>query len=96
MAMGRWGQEMWLSDRDFLEGIKAAVVAEGVLFAALNLMSNNPGMRWDMRETKDAIGFEPQDGARPTMTIKLGFQARLKKLVRFSLPRWFEKRFPSW
>ena len=28
MAMGRWGQEMWLSDRDFLNGMRAAVDAK--------------------------------------------------------------------
>ena len=28
MAMGRWGQEMWLSDRDFLSGMRAAIDAK--------------------------------------------------------------------
>ncbi len=63
MAMGRWGQEMWLSDRDFLNGLKAAIAAPKVQFAALNLMSNNPGMRWDLEETKRVIGYTPQDGS---------------------------------
>lgn len=96
MAMGRWGQEMWLSDRDFLEGVKSAISAENVKFAAVNLMSNNSGMRWDMQGTKDAIGFVPQDGSAAKLNFKLRVQARLKKLVVFTLPRWFEKQFPSW
>ena len=45
MAMGRWGQEMWLSDEDFLNGVLAAILTRNVSFATLNLMSNNPGMR---------------------------------------------------
>lgn len=96
MAMGRWGQEMWLSDRDFLDGVKSAIKAKDVNFAALNLMSNNPGMRWDMQETSDTIGFAPQDGSEATVNLKLKVQAQLKKLIVFSLPRWFERRFPSW
>ena len=96
MAMGRWGQEMWLSDRDFLDGVKSAVTAIDVKFDAVNLMSNNPGMRWDMQETEDKIGFAPQDGSKASLNIKLEIQARLKKLVVFTLPGWFEKRFPSW
>ncbi len=96
MSMGRWGQEMWLSDRDFLEGVKSAVIAKDVSFAALNLMSDNPGMRWDMQETKDTIGFTPQDGSAAKLNIKMQIQARLKKLVIFTLPGWFENRFPSW
>jgi len=96
MAMGRWGQEMWLSDRDFLEGVKASVMADGVSFAALNLMSNNPGMRWDLEETKNTIGFEPHDGAKPKMNLKIRIQAKIKKLCVVTLPRWIEKQFPNW
>jgi NAD+ dependent glucose-6-phosphate dehydrogenase len=33
MAMGRWGQLMWLSDRDFLDGMTAAVTAPITGFA---------------------------------------------------------------
>lgn len=96
MAMGRWGQEMWLSDRDFPDGVTAAVTAKDVKFATVNLMSNNPGMRWDMKETEDLIGFVPQDGTAARLDFKLKTQAYLKKLVVFTLPRWFEQRFPNW
>lgn len=96
MAMGRWGQEMWLSDRDFLEGVKAAIIAKNVSFAALNLMSENPGMRWNMRETTDTIGFTPKDGQAAQLTLKLRLQAGLKKLLVFDIPRFFERRFPHW
>ena len=68
MGMGSWGQAMWLSDRDFCHGFERAVLAEGVGFAVLNLMSDNPGMRWDIETTRQAIGYAPQDGARPVLT----------------------------
>tara|TARA_B110000503_G_scaffold134588_1_gene213839 strand:+ start:169 stop:459 length:291 start_codon:yes stop_codon:yes gene_type:complete len=96
MAMGRWGQEMWLSDRDFLDGVKCAVLVENVSFAELNLMSGNPGMRWDMEETKDTIGFVPQDGHKAKMNFSLRTQARLKKFIVFTLPRWIERWIPNW
>ena len=96
MAMGRWGQEMWLSDRDFLDGVKCAVLVEDVSFAALNLMSNNSGKRWNMQGTKDTIGFVPQDGSEPKLSFTLRVKARLKKFVVFTCPRWFGRSFPNW
>jgi nucleoside-diphosphate-sugar epimerase len=96
MAMGRWGQEMWLSDRDFLDGMKAALLAKNVKFAALNLMSDNLNMRWDMSQTIKVIGFTPRDGSPANMNLRLRMQTRLKKFLTFSLPRYFEKRFPTW
>jgi NAD(P)-dependent dehydrogenase (short-subunit alcohol dehydrogenase family) len=65
MGMGRWGQLMWLSDRDLCHGMERAVVAQGIGYAVLNLMSDNPGMRWDIAETRRAIGYVPRDGATP-------------------------------
>ena len=68
MNMGSWGQFMWLSNRDLCQAMERAVLAEGVGFAVLNLMSDNPGMRWDIEATRRAIGYAPQDGAAPTLT----------------------------
>ncbi|MGY6251452.1 NAD-dependent epimerase/dehydratase family protein [Bosea thiooxidans] len=65
MEMGLWGQAMWLSDRDFCHGIERAVLADGVGFSVLNLMSDNPGMRWDLAETRRLLAYAPQDGATP-------------------------------
>ena len=65
MNMGLWGQAMWLSNRDFCQGVERAVLADGVGFAVLNLMSANPGMRWDIDSTRRTIGYAPQDGAVP-------------------------------
>lgn len=68
MGWEGWGQLMWLSDRDFCQAHERAVLAEGVGFAVLNLMSDNPGMRWDIETTKRVIGYAPQDGAAPDLT----------------------------
>ncbi|MEO5755371.1 MAG: NAD(P)-dependent oxidoreductase, partial [Mesorhizobium sp.] len=62
MGLGRWGQQMWLSDRDFLDGMTAAIIAPVTGFAVVNLMSDNPGMRWSLDKTRAVLGFSPQDG----------------------------------
>jgi NAD+ dependent glucose-6-phosphate dehydrogenase len=68
MGWGSWGQLMWLSDRDLCNAMERGVLADGVGFAVLNLMSDNPGMRWDIDTTRAAIGYAPQDGAAADMT----------------------------
>lgn len=69
MGWGAWGQEMWLSDRDMCNGFERAVLAgPEVRFAVLNLMSDNPGMRWDIETTRRVIGYAPQDGAAAVIT----------------------------
>jgi NAD+ dependent glucose-6-phosphate dehydrogenase len=68
MGWGTWGQAMWLSNRDLCQAMERAVLAEGVGFAVLNLMSDNPGMRWDIGTTKRTVGYAPQDGAPPSLT----------------------------
>ena len=62
MGWSTWGQLMWLSNRDLCQAMERAVLAEGVGFAVLNLMSDNPGMRWDIETTRRTIGYAPQDG----------------------------------
>lgn len=68
MGWSTWGQAMWLSDRDLCHAMERAVLADNIGFAVLNLMSDNPGMRWDIETTKRAIGYAPQDGAAPVAT----------------------------
>jgi NAD+ dependent glucose-6-phosphate dehydrogenase len=68
MSWGDWGQAMWLSDRDLCQGFEKAVLAPPtVRFAVLNLMSANPGMRWDIETTRRVIGYEPHDGSAPVI-----------------------------
>ena len=76
MGWGAWGQEMWLSDRDLCDGFEKAVLAgPEVGFAVLNLMSDNPGMRWDIESTKRSIGYAPQDGQAAIVTFELAAHA---------------------
>lgn len=96
MAMGRWGQEMWLSDRDFLNGMLAAIKAKNVSFATLNLMSDNPGMRWDISETKRVIGYIPKDGSAARVTPKIAVTSWLKNIFSFKIGRTFDAKFPNW
>ena len=96
MAMGRWGQEMWLSDRDYLAGMQAAITAEGVEFAVLNLMSDNPGMRWDIEETKAVIGYQPEDGSRAVVPLSVRFRSWVRKVLVRDLPRLSDRWMGSW
>jgi nucleoside-diphosphate-sugar epimerase len=72
MGWGAWGQQMWLSDRDLCQGFEKAILAPDTLkFAVVNLMSANPGMRWDLKATEQAIGYVPQDGAAVVETPEM-------------------------
>ena len=96
MAMGRWGQEMWLSDRDYLGGMTAAITAEDISFAALNLMSENPGMRWDISATKATIGYQPEDGRRAVVPLSIRLKSWLKKLFNQDLPLLADRWMSDW
>ncbi|WP_333714169.1 NAD-dependent epimerase/dehydratase family protein [Yoonia sp.] len=96
MAMGRWGQEMWLSDRDFLQGMQAAMTARNVDFAILNLMSDNPGMRWDIAETMAVIGYQPQDGWRADMPAMAGPKSKVRAFFEHSLRNFSRKHLSGW
>ncbi len=71
MKWGSWGQLMWLSDRDLCSGFERAVAADNIGFEVLNLMSNNPGMRWDIATTARVLGWQAQDGAVPILTAEI-------------------------
>ena len=77
IPFGRWGQEMWVSDRDLCAAFQAAVENETVRFGVYNLTSVNPGMRWDLTGLRDDLGFVPGDGEIPdvptSQRVKAGF-----------------------
>jgi NAD+ dependent glucose-6-phosphate dehydrogenase len=62
IPFGHWGQAMWVSDRDLCRAFEAAILDRNVRFGVYNLMSRNPGMRWDLANLKAELGFEPVDG----------------------------------
>ena len=83
MGWGAWGQEMWLSDRDMCDGFEKAVLAgPEVGFAVLNLMSDNPGMRWDIGTTRRTIGYAPRDGAAAVVTSEIAAQTEAAAAAR--------------
>ena len=71
MGWGSWGQLMWLSDRDLCTAMQRGVEAADIGFAVLNLMSNTPGMRWDIATTERVLGWTAQDGAAPVLTPEI-------------------------
>jgi hypothetical protein len=65
---GRWAQEKWISDRDLCHLIERAILAEGICFAIVNAVSDNPGMRWDIDAARRLLGYSPLDGHRAVVT----------------------------
>lgn len=62
IPFGRWGQEMWVSDRDLCRAFEHAILDRTTRFGVYNLVSRNPGMRWDLANLERDLGFVPQDG----------------------------------
>jgi len=93
MGIGLWGQQMWLSNRDFVAGVQAAIVVPDVLFAILNLVSNNPGMRWDLSETQRVLGFSPRDGFVSDLSSEDIAEEKMARLARLVPGQWLDQRF---
>jgi NAD+ dependent glucose-6-phosphate dehydrogenase len=80
MQNGLWGQQMWVSDRDLCHAIECAVRARDVSFAVLNVMSANPGMRWDVEHTRSLVGYVPKDCYVAVSTPEIEETERLARL----------------
>ena len=60
-----WARSLWLSDADLVRLFDRAVEAEldpGEFVLAYG-MSDNDGMRWDLSEAAERLGFQPEDDA---------------------------------
>lgn len=77
MAFGRWGQEMWLGNRDWEQAVVKSTIAPFEGAAIVNIVSRNDGMRWDLGEARAAIGYEPMEASKPV----LGLGGRIKDLA---------------
>lgn len=86
---------MWLSDRDLCHGVERAALAEHVQFAVLNLMSDNPGMRWDLEPTRKIIGYAPCDGHLAISTPAIEAQEQLARL-EWDVSARFEQISAKW
>jgi len=93
MGIGIWGQQMWLSNRDFVEAIQAAIEVREVPFAILNLVSNNSGMRWDLTETRQVLGFFPNDGFACHAAPEDVAEDNMARLARLVPGQWLDQRF---
>ena len=95
MGLGLWGQQMWLSNRDFITGVRAAITAANVSFAILNLVSNNPGMPWDLSHTERVLGFAPQDGFTPDLSPEDLAEEEMARRARLVPGQWLDQRFQA-
>lgn len=93
MGIGLWGQQMWLSNRDFVDGVQAAIDVRDVPFAILNLVSNNPGMRWDLSQTRQVLGFSPQDGFTAIASPEVIAEDAAARLARLVPGQWLDQSF---
>jgi nucleoside-diphosphate-sugar epimerase len=93
MGIGLWGQQMWLSNRDFVDGVRAAIAAADVPFAVVNLVSNNHGMRWDLTYTTWILGFVPSDGFTPHASAEDIEEDRAARDARLVPGQWLDQKF---
>ena len=93
MGLGLWGQQMWLSNRDFIAAARAAILAREVPFAIVNLVSNNPGTPWDLTHTREVLGFVPQDGFAPDLSPEDRSEEELASRARLVPGEWLDQRF---
>lgn len=86
MAFGRWGQEMWLGNRDWDQAVVRAVTSPFRGSAVINVVSRNLGMRWDLDEARRTIGYVPEEEHRPRMTLVSGLRDQCARLREALLP----------
>jgi NAD(P)-dependent dehydrogenase (short-subunit alcohol dehydrogenase family) len=71
-------QQSWLSNRDLCHAIERAITVEDLPYAVLTVVSDNPGMPWDLSETRRVLGYEPRDGH---VAVPLSPLERLRRRV---------------
>ncbi len=64
---GPWFKMMWLSNLDFCQLMEKCISADpGLRFSVVNGMSANTGMRWDIAQTTNLLGYHPLDDVTRT------------------------------
>jgi len=91
IPFGHWGQQMWVSDRDLCAAFERSVADESIRFGVYDLMSDNPGMRWDLSNLRDELGFVPQDGEPMRPPLAKRFKAGFAWLRDVGLPELGER-----
>jgi len=64
-----------------------------VPFAVVNLVSNNPGMRWDLSQTRRILGFSPQDGFTAIASPEVVAEDAAARLARLVPGQWLDQSF---
>ncbi|HQZ11378.1 MAG TPA: NAD(P)-dependent oxidoreductase [Devosia sp.] len=95
MAIGVWGQSMWLSNRDMMHALVRSIEAEDVPFAIVNLVSNNPQMRWDLKHTRKVLGYKPKDGHAPVIDASVEAEDKKARKARILPGTWFNERYQT-
>lgn len=93
MGIGTFGQSMWLSNHDMNQAMEAAIEAENVPYAVLNLESDNPGMRFDIEHTKRTIGYAPRDGHTPVITREVIADDETSRTIVGPPGTWYDEHF---
>jgi NAD+ dependent glucose-6-phosphate dehydrogenase len=77
MAFGRWGQQMWLGNKDWEQAVRKSLTSAFQGVAVLNIVSKNDGMRWDLDEANQIIGYDPEERHTPVQNVA----GRVKELA---------------
>jgi NAD+ dependent glucose-6-phosphate dehydrogenase len=91
ISFSDWGQAMWVSDRDLCRAFQAGIDDRDVGFAVYNLVSNNPGMRWDLEDLRRDLKFTPRDGEAQRLTLAHRLRAAVAWLRLSALPAVIER-----
>lgn len=59
--------EIGISDRDLTQLVRLCIEAEGIDFAIVHGLSNNPIKKLDLSDTCKLLGYAPQDNYRPDL-----------------------------
>jgi nucleoside-diphosphate-sugar epimerase len=69
MAFGLWGQQMWLGNDDWAQAVVKSATQDFSGFQAINIVSRNDGMRWDLDDAQAAIGYAPAQTHHPRCSL---------------------------
>lgn len=86
MAFGLWGQQMWLGNDDWAQSVVKSATTPFTGFHAINIVSRNEGMRWDLEEARAAIGYAPTQSHNPRLSLSGAVKDRAARLREALFP----------
>lgn len=87
MAFGIWGQQMWLGNDDWAQSVVKSATTDFQGFHAINIVSRNDGMRWDLDEARAAIGYAPTQTHNPSQGLAGVIKDRAARLREALCPQ---------